>query len=77
MYKADADAAVVTMQYLAESSILTSQVQAFSNGMNFARYAFFKKVGPRIDSILSSDQGDGLGALFQPYLPVPSKEVKQ
>jgi hypothetical protein len=76
MFKADADAAVVRMQNLAESAVLTSQVQAFSNGLNYARHTFFKKVGPRIESILSTDQGDGLGALFLPYLPQPSKEVK-
>jgi len=76
MFKADADAAVVRMQNLAESAVLTSQVQAFSNGLNYARNTFFKKVGPRIESILSTDQGDGLGALFLPFLPQPSKEVK-
>jgi hypothetical protein len=63
------------MQNVAEAGVLTSQVQAFSNGLNYARYVFFKKVGPRIDSILSTDQGDGLGALFHPYLP-SIKEVK-
>ena len=57
------------MQNVAEAGVLTSQVQAFSNGLNFARNTFLKKVGPRIDSILSTDQGDGLGVLFQPYLP--------
>ena len=76
MFKAEAEAAVVRMQNLAESSVLANQVLAFSNGMNFARNTFFKKVGPRIESILSTDQGDGLGTLFLPYLPQPSKEVK-
>jgi regulator of protease activity HflC (stomatin/prohibitin superfamily) len=76
MFKADADAAVVKMQNTAEASVLASQVQAFSNGLNYARYTFYKKVGPNIASILSTDQGDGLGTLFLPYLPQPSKEVK-
>ncbi len=75
MLKAEAEAAVVTMQNTAEASVLTGQVQAFSNGLNYARYVFYKKAGPRIESILSTDQGDGLGALFQPYLP-SFKEVK-
>ena len=74
--KAEAEAAVITMQNVAESTVLANQVLAFSNGMNFARNAFYKKVGPRIDSIVTSDQGEGLGALFQPFLPAPSKEVK-
>lgn len=75
MLKADAEAAVVKMQNTAEANVLASQVRAFSNGMNYARFTFYKKVGPRIDSILSTDQGDGLGALFHPYLP-QIKEVK-
>jgi regulator of protease activity HflC (stomatin/prohibitin superfamily) len=75
MLRAQADADVVKMQNLAEASILANQVQAFSNGMNFARNAFYKKIGPRIDSILSTDQKEGLGALFLPYLP-QTKEVQ-
>lgn len=75
MLKAEAEAAVVNMQNTAEAAVLSSQVQAFSNGLNYARYSFLKKVGPRIESILSTDQGDGLGALFHPYLP-SVKEVK-
>lgn len=76
MYRAEADAAVVNMQNVAEASVLASQVQAFSNGMNYSRYTFYKKVGPRIQSILTTDQGNGLGALFTPYLPQAPKEVK-
>ena len=75
MLKAEADSAVVKMQNTAEATILTSQVQAFSNGHNFARYTFLKKIAPRIHSILSSDQEGGLGAIFLPYLP-EKKEVK-
>jgi regulator of protease activity HflC (stomatin/prohibitin superfamily) len=74
LFKAGADAAVVKMQNEAEASVFESQVQAFSNGLNFARYTFYKKVGPRIDSILTTDQPGGLGSLFLPYLPA-AKEV--
>lgn len=76
MLKAEAEAAVITMQNKAEASVFANQVQAFSNGMNFARYTFLKKIAPQIDSILSSDQEGGLGAVFLPYLP-EKKEVKQ
>lgn len=76
MFKADAEAAVVKMQNTAEASVIANQVQAFSNGLNYARYTFYKKVGPKISTILSTDRGDGLGALFQPYLPQSAKEVK-
>ena len=76
MFKAEAEAAVVNMQNTAEATVMANQVQAFSNGMNYARYTFFKKVGPRVETILSTDQGDGLGALFLPFLPQTPKEVK-
>jgi regulator of protease activity HflC (stomatin/prohibitin superfamily) len=75
LLKARAEADVVKMQNIAEATVFASQTQAFSNGMNFARYTFYKKVGPRIESILSSDQKEGLGALFLPYLP-QVKEVQ-
>ncbi len=75
MLKAEAETAVVKMQNTAEATILASQVQAFSNGLNFARYTFLRRIAPRIESILGSDQEDGLGAVFRPYLP-EKKEVK-
>jgi regulator of protease activity HflC (stomatin/prohibitin superfamily) len=75
LLKARADADVVKMQNVAEAAVFASQVQAFTNGMNFARYTFYRKIGPRIDSILTSDQKDGLGTLFLPYLP-RTKEVQ-
>ena len=60
----------------AQAAVIANQILAFSNGLNYARNTFYKKVGPRIQSILSTDQGDGLGALFLPYLPERTKEVK-
>jgi hypothetical protein len=44
-------------------------VAAFGGGVNFARYALYQKIGPRIGSILSNDKEDGLGELFKPFLP--------
>jgi regulator of protease activity HflC (stomatin/prohibitin superfamily) len=73
--KAQADGDVIRMQNTAEANVMKSQVKAFNSGLNFARYVFYKKIGPQIDSILSTDQEQGLGALFFPYLP-QVKEVK-
>jgi regulator of protease activity HflC (stomatin/prohibitin superfamily) len=58
----------------AEAAVLTSQAQAFDGGMNLARYTFYQRLGPRIQSILSSDDKQGLGAVFGSYLPA-GKEV--
>ena len=76
LLKAQADADVIRMSNAAEASVIGNQVQAFSNGLNYARNTFYKKVGPRIQSVVSTDEGDGLGALFLPYLPGTAKEVK-
>jgi regulator of protease activity HflC (stomatin/prohibitin superfamily) len=74
LLKAGADRSVVQMNNEAQASVLNSSVQAFGNGMNMARYTFYQKIGPRISTILTSDQIDGLGGIFLPYLP-KGKEV--
>jgi len=74
MFKANADRNVVRMNNEAQAFVLQNSVQAFGTGMNFARYAFYQQIGPRIESIITSDQLDGLGGLFLPYVP-KGKEV--
>lgn len=76
LLKANAERTVIQMNNEAHAAVLTSSVQAFGNGMNMARYAFYQKLGPRISTILTSDQTDSLGGLFLPYLP-KGKEVAQ
>ena len=76
LLKAEAEANVITMQNVAESTVLANKVLAYSNGINFARNTFYRKIAPRIDSIISSDQEGGLGSLLQPFLPATPKEVK-
>ncbi len=66
----------IRAQNTAEASVLTDQVKAFGTGMNLARYLFYQRIGPRINSILSSDDQQGLGTIFVPYLP-KGKEVSK
>ncbi|MFC1497707.1 SPFH domain-containing protein [Verrucomicrobiota bacterium] len=54
---------------IAEANVLGQKVRAFDSGMNLSRYIFYQRIGPRIRSVISSDENDGLGALFAPYLP--------
>jgi len=72
--RAGADRDVIRMQNEADAAVLGSQVKAFGTGLNLARHVFYEKLGPKIASILSGDQPDGLGGLFLPYVP-PRKEV--
>ncbi|HPF98863.1 MAG TPA: SPFH domain-containing protein [Kiritimatiellia bacterium] len=72
--RAGADRDVIRMQNEADAAVLGSQVKAFNTGLNLARHVFYEKLGPKIASILSGDQPDGLGGLFLPYVP-PRKEV--
>lgn len=74
--QAEGEQTVIKLNNEAESKVLQNQAQAFGGGLNYARYLFYQKVGPRIETILSTDKGEGLGALFLPYLPAAAqKEV--
>jgi regulator of protease activity HflC (stomatin/prohibitin superfamily) len=53
----------------AEAAVATDLVNAFGNGLNLARYEFYKAIGPRINAILSNDEAGGLGSMFMPLLP--------
>ncbi len=74
---ANAERGVIGMRNEAEAGVLADQVSAFGSGMNLARHAFYERVGPRVSSILSSDDPGGLGGLFRPYVPSSGKEVSQ
>jgi regulator of protease activity HflC (stomatin/prohibitin superfamily) len=63
----------ITAKNVAEASVIKNQVEAFEGGINYARYLFYQKVGPQIETILTTDEKDGLGAVFSPFLP--GKEV--
>ncbi|HPA78928.1 MAG TPA: SPFH domain-containing protein, partial [Kiritimatiellia bacterium] len=67
--RAAGDKDAIEARNLAEASVLASQVSAFGNGMNLARYRFYEKIAPQIGSVLSSDQKQGMGAIFGPLLP--------
>lgn len=69
LLKARADKEVISLKNEAEANVLTGQVKAFETGMNLSRHALYERLGPRITSIMSSDQEDGLGGLFRPFLP--------
>jgi regulator of protease activity HflC (stomatin/prohibitin superfamily) len=73
--RAEADRSVVRMRNEADAAVIAGKVQAFGDGMNFARYAFYERLAPRIKSVLSADGQGGLGEIFAPYLP-PRKEAQ-
>ena len=74
LLKAEADRSVIEMNNKAQARVFGDQVKAFGSGMNFARYAFYVQMAPRIASVLSGDDSGSLGALFAPYLST-RKEV--
>lgn len=76
LLRAEADQQVIRMRNEAEADVLKQRSMAFGNGLSFAQYIFYKKVGPQIKSILSGDQAGGLSDVFLPLLP-SQKEVKQ
>jgi len=74
LLKAAGDRDAVRATNVAETAVLSNQVQALDGGMNLARYVLYDRVGPRINSILTSDEKQSLGAVFGTYLPA-GKEV--
>jgi len=74
LLQSEAEKEVIRMKNEAEAAVIVGKVKAFDSGMNLARYRLYEQLGPRIASILSTDQANGLGGLFLPYLP-PRKEV--
>lgn len=78
LLKAEAERDVIHMRNEAEAAVLHERVKAFGTGMNLARYEFYRKLGPQIESILSNDREDGLGGLFAPFKPpIDGKGVGQ
>ncbi len=67
--RAGAERDVIKMNNEAEAAVIANQIAAFGTGLNMARYVFYQKVGPRIQSVLTGDQAEGLGSLFLPFLP--------
>ncbi|MBU0676984.1 MAG: hypothetical protein KJ626_02620 [Verrucomicrobia bacterium] len=66
----------IRVRNIAEAGVLSDQVKAFQSGMTLARFRLYEKVGPRIDTLLTSDGVGGLGQIFTPFLP-KAKEVAQ
>lgn len=73
LLQAAAEGNVIRMRNEAEAGVIENQVKAFGTGLNLARYTFYGRIGPQIQSILSGDQGDGLGGLLRGYVPGTAK----
>jgi len=69
LLKAEAERSVIEQRNQASANVFSMQVEAFGTGLNFARHELNRKLAPRIETILSGDQENGLGALFQPFIP--------
>jgi regulator of protease activity HflC (stomatin/prohibitin superfamily) len=67
--KAQGDRDVIRLDNQAQAAVLKTQAQALGGGIALARYQLYRKLGPRIESILASDDAQGLGGLLRPFLP--------
>lgn len=72
--QSEAEKEVIRLQNEAEAAVIGGKVKAFESGMNLARHRLYERLGPRIASILSTDQEKGLGGLFLPYLPAKKEK---
>jgi SPFH domain/Band 7 family protein len=77
--KAQGERDVIRLDNQARAAVLGTQVKALGSGANLARFRLYQKLGPRIESILTSDDDQSLGGLLRSYLPAPvshSEEAK-
>ncbi|MBP7274716.1 MAG: hypothetical protein KBA51_00770 [Kiritimatiellae bacterium] len=71
--RAEAEGQVIQFDNTAQAEVIRNQTAAFGTGMNFARFVFYRELGPRLESVMTTDGPDALGGLFRAYLP---QEVK-
>lgn len=76
LHKGEGQRDAIRKRNEAEAAILTEQVMAFGEGMDLARYTFYQRAAPRIQSILSSEEKEGLGTIFGAYLPRRKEESR-
>lgn len=67
--KAEAERDVVKLDNEAQAAVIRSQVSAFDDGGNFARYTLYQKMAPMIQSILTGDGEDSIGGAIMPAKP--------
>ncbi len=67
--KAAGDRDAVKAGNEAEATVLRAEVAALGSGDDLARYAFYRAIAPRIETVLASDRADSLGGLFAPFIP--------
>jgi regulator of protease activity HflC (stomatin/prohibitin superfamily) len=68
---AAAEQEVIRLTNEAEAAVIANQVQAFGSGATLARYELYRRLAPRIGSILTSDTQGGLGEWFRTTTPPP------
>lgn len=66
---ADGEKDAIKAQNEAEAGVLKNRVTSLGGGDAFARYTLYEKVGPQVNSVLSSDSAEGLGRIFGTFAP--------
>ena len=61
--KGEAERDVIRYKREAESNALSEKAKAFSSGMNFTQYTFYKKIAGRVKNIFTDDKG-AFGNIF-------------
>ncbi len=70
---ARAEQSVIRLENKANADVFATNVKAFGSGMEFARYHFFMKAAPNIESILSDDGAQSIGSIFKPFTDTTHK----
>jgi len=75
--EASAQRDVIEKTNQSEADVLASQVRAFGGGEPYAMYLLYEKLGPRIESILTTDENRGTFGLPLPNLAPAGREVSR
>ncbi|MFA7231012.1 MAG: SPFH domain-containing protein [Victivallaceae bacterium] len=67
LFAAEAERDVIKLQNEAEAAVLGTKVNAFGDGMTWARYNLYQRLAPQIKGIMASD------ASIEAWLPISSK----
>lgn len=73
--EAGAQGAVIRFDNESQAAVIKSQVQAFGTGLQFARFAFYRELSPRMETWMATDAPDSFGALLKMLMtPVPQAQ---
>ncbi len=68
LLKADGERDAIKADNQAQEAVFAAEAAALGSGLNLARLILYQHLAPRIETIISNDNGGSLGSLFETFL---------